>query len=118
MPIPDTRIQLLADKVGHLIADPQLQRHLGVQPLEIVEPGQQQIPANIRRDGQAKCTRDLISPFGQRHLTGVQCVQGLTGMGQISLTIIREPQTPRGAHEQPGTQAAFQSLDSPAGQGR
>ena len=86
--------------------------------LELVEPGQQQIAAKIRRGRKLQHATDLILTAGQQAPAFIQVAQGRPGVFEKALALRGEPQAAGGTGQQPCAQVFLDALEGSTGHRR
>lgn len=115
--VADGDVHRLAEQVGDAVAEVQTNAQARMLALEIVEPGQQHIAAEIRRGGKLQHAGDVLAATGQLPLPLGEALQGASRMGQELLAFRGQAQAAGGAHEQAGVELLLQALERGAGHG-
>jgi len=104
----DRHVHRVAEHVGHLVGQAQVQPQPRVRGAERGQPRQQQVAAEIRRRRQLQGAVQVGVLALHAGLALAQGCQNLLRVGQVQRALAGQAQAAGGAHEQAQVQLAFQ----------
>ncbi|EEF25882.1 conserved hypothetical protein [Ricinus communis] len=116
--VTDGDVDRLPVHVRHAVADAQLEHHLRIARLELVQPAHHQVAAQVGGHGDFQRAAQRFLALNQSVVPLLQQAQRFARVAQIVFALLRQPQRTRGARKQAQIQLALQALDGGAGQRR
>jgi hypothetical protein len=112
--VANRNIDRIAKDIAYLIGKRQAQRNFRVLLAKTGDQRQQNIAANVRRNGNTQLAADLIIAAVQALSARLHHFQHLLGEGQIFFSFSSQTQAARRAHKQALIQIALQPVDGGA----